>query len=91
MDANLKEMREDLMARLEAKIEAEMKTSNEKFEVIQSILVSQIDIHQARTEVIQDVIAQMDAHRERMGASVNAWRKEMTACLEMVKAETLAD
>jgi hypothetical protein len=34
-----------------------------------------MDIHQARTEGIQEeIIAKMDAHQERMGASVNAWR-----------------
>jgi hypothetical protein len=32
-----------------------------------------MDIHHARTEVIQEeIIAQMDAHQERMGASMNA-------------------
>jgi DNA-binding transcriptional regulator YbjK len=52
-DTTLKEMKEELMARLEAKIEAEIKASNEKFEVIQSTLISLMDIHQARTETIQ--------------------------------------
>jgi hypothetical protein len=32
--ATLKEMKEELMARLDAKIEAEIKTNNEKFEVL---------------------------------------------------------
>jgi hypothetical protein len=50
------------MARPEAKIKAEIKTNNEKFEVLQSTLVSRIAIHQARTEAIQEV----------MGANMNA-------------------
>jgi hypothetical protein len=46
-----------------------------------------MDINQARTEAIQEeIIAQMDAHQERMGASVNAWRKEMMACQEVMEA-----
>jgi hypothetical protein len=39
----------------------------------------------------------MDTRQERMGTNVNAWQKEITgcqeamaACLEMVKAETVA-
>jgi hypothetical protein len=56
---------------------AEIKINNEKFEVVHSSLVSRHDIHQARIEAIQDdIIAQRDTHPERMGASVNAWRKE---------------
>jgi hypothetical protein len=42
-------MKEELTARLEAKIEVEIKPNKEKCEVIQSTLVSQIDVHQART------------------------------------------
>jgi hypothetical protein len=39
-----------------------------------------MDIHQARTDAIQEEItAKRDAHQERMGASVNAWREETTA------------
>jgi chaperonin cofactor prefoldin len=98
MDANLKEMKEELMARLEAKIEAEIKTNNEKFEIIHSTLVSLVNIHLDRTEAIQEeIIAQVDTHQERMEVSVNAWRKEimacqeaMAACLEMMKANTFA-
>jgi hypothetical protein len=32
------------------------------------------------------IIAKMDAHQERMTASVNAWWKEMTACQEAMEA-----
>jgi hypothetical protein len=35
-----------------------------------------MDIHQARTDVIQEeILAKMKDHQERMGASVKAWRK----------------
>jgi hypothetical protein len=45
-----------------------------------------MDTHQARTEAIQkEIVAQMNAHQERMGASVNAWRNETTACQEKAK------
>jgi hypothetical protein len=49
-------MKEELVARLEAMIEAEIKTNNDKFEVLWSTLVSRMDIHQARTEAIQEEI-----------------------------------
>jgi hypothetical protein len=43
---------------MEAKIGAEIRTSqeisNEKFEVLQGTLVSWMDIHQARTEAMQE-------------------------------------
>jgi hypothetical protein len=38
-----------------------------------------MDIHKARTEAIhKEIIAKIDAHEERMGSSMNDWRKEMT-------------
>jgi hypothetical protein len=55
-NATLKEMKEEFMARLEANIEAEIKTSNEKFEVIQSTLISCMDIHHTRAEPFQGEI-----------------------------------
>lgn len=55
-DATLKEMKEELTAKLEAKIEDEIKTNNEKFEVLQSTLISQMDIYQAMREAIQEEI-----------------------------------
>jgi hypothetical protein len=53
-----------------------------------------IDIHQDRTEAIQEeIITKMDAHQERMEISINAWQKEtiawqeaMEACLVKAKA-----
>jgi hypothetical protein len=46
-----------------------------------------MDIHQARTEAVQEeMITKMDAHQEWMGASMNAWRKEGTACQEATGA-----
>jgi hypothetical protein len=44
-DTTRKEMKEELMARLEAKIEAEINTNSDKFEVLQSTVVSWMDIH----------------------------------------------
>jgi hypothetical protein len=39
---------EEMTGRLEAKIE----DNNKKFEVLQDTLISQVDIHQARTEAM---------------------------------------
>jgi hypothetical protein len=49
MDANLREMK------------AEIRANNEKFEVLQVIIISQMNIHQARMEFIQNMKAKMDA------------------------------
>jgi multidrug resistance efflux pump len=72
-DANLKEMK------------AEIRANNEEFEVLRSTLVSRMAIHQVRTEAVQEV-AKMDARQERMGASMNVWRKEITACQDATEA-----
>jgi hypothetical protein len=46
-----------------------------------------MDIHQARTEAFQEEkAAKMEAHQERMRASVNAWRKEMMVFQERTEA-----
>jgi hypothetical protein len=46
-----------------------------------------MDKSQARTEAFQkQIINKMDAHQDRMGASMNAWRKETTACQEATEA-----
>jgi hypothetical protein len=66
-------------------MKAEIRARNENFEVLRRTLVSRMVIHQARTEAIQEV-AKMDAHQERMGASMNACRKETTACQEATEA-----
>jgi hypothetical protein len=45
-----------------------------------------MNTHEARTEAIQkEITVKMDAHQERLGASVNAWQKETTACQEMTE------
>jgi hypothetical protein len=59
------------------------RTNNETFEVIQSTLIFQTDIHQAEMK------AKMDVHQERMEAathSMRAWWKEMMACEEVMEA-----
>jgi hypothetical protein len=82
-DANLRDMREEITARLETEIE----TNNEKFVVLRSTLISRMDIHLARTEANQEeIIVKMDTHQESMRASINAWRKETTACQEAMEA-----
>jgi hypothetical protein len=48
--------------------EAEIRANNEKFEVLPVILVSQMDIHQARMESIQKMKAKMDIHHKKMDA-----------------------
>jgi hypothetical protein len=57
------------------KMETRIDTNNEKkSEVLRSTLVSWMDIHQAQPEAVQEeIIAKMDAHQERTGASMNAW------------------
>jgi hypothetical protein len=68
-------------------MKAEIKTNNANLEVLQSILVSQMDIHQAQTKAIhEEIIAKRDAHQEWMKASMNAWQKDATACQEAMEA-----
>jgi translation elongation factor EF-1beta len=45
-DINLKEMKEEMLAKMEARIEA----INEKFEVREGILIPLMDAHHAKTE-----------------------------------------
>jgi hypothetical protein len=61
-----------------AKLEAKMDANNEKFEVLKGTLVSQMDAHQARTEAHHKMMAMLDAHHERVKASVNAWQNVMS-------------
>jgi hypothetical protein len=74
-----------MLAKIETKIEAELETNNEKLEVLRNSLVSRMGIHQVRTE--EEILAKMDAHQERMGASKNAWRKETTAYQEATQSK----
>jgi endo-alpha-1,4-polygalactosaminidase (GH114 family) len=81
-DADVEEMKEEMLAKMEARIKA----NNEKFEVLPDTLISLMDAHYARTEANQEMIAKLDTHHERMRASVNAWQEEMTACQEATEA-----
>jgi hypothetical protein len=55
----------------------EIEANNEKFSVLLGVLISQMDIHQARTEANQrEMKTKMDAWLEE----TKAWQKEMTAC-----------
>jgi hypothetical protein len=81
---------EEMMAGLEAKIKGKIDTNNEKFEVLQGTLISQMDIHQARTQSTQeDTKAKIHIHQEKMDAwleEMKAWQKETTACHELTEA-----
>jgi hypothetical protein len=67
--------------------QVKMDSNNEKFEVLRGNLVSRIDAHHAKTEANhKEIMAKLDAHHERMRASVDAWRKETTACQEATEA-----
>jgi hypothetical protein len=47
------------------------------------VLVSRMDIHQARTVVIkEELIVTMYACQERMEAKMNAWREGTKSCLQ---------
>jgi hypothetical protein len=86
VDANLKEIKEDIKTN-QAKMEARIEANNWKFEVLRDTLVSWMDAHHAKTDVNhEEMMAKLDAHHEWMRASVNAWRKETTACQEVTEA-----
>jgi hypothetical protein len=71
----------------QAKIEARIEASNEKFEFLQGTLLSWMDAHHAKTEANhEEMMTKLDAHHERMTASVNTRWKETTACQEAVEA-----
>jgi hypothetical protein len=60
--------------------QAGIDANNEKFVVLRSTLVSRMDIHQARTEAVQEeIIDKMDARQDRIAGSVNACRNKMKA------------
>jgi hypothetical protein len=59
------------------KIKAEIRANNENFEVLQGTLVSRMDIHQARTEAMQD---ETDANLKKgIKASIEGIKEEMRA------------
>jgi uncharacterized membrane-anchored protein YhcB (DUF1043 family) len=63
------------------KDEAKIWASNEKFEVLQGILVSRMDIHLARTGVVQK---EMDANQKEMKAGQENLKEEIEASKEMI-------
>jgi hypothetical protein len=49
-------------------------------------LVTRVDIHQTRTEAIQEeIIAKMGAHRETMEANINVWQEGNKACVRQTE------
>jgi adenine-specific DNA methylase len=77
-DANVKEMKEEMMAKLEDEIrtdqermEAKIEANNEKSGVFLGPLVSRMDMHQARTKANQrETTAKMHTLIERTEACV---------------------
>jgi hypothetical protein len=82
-DANLKEMKEELMARLEAKIKAKIKTNNDKFEVIQSTLCLPDGYPPSQNRG-------HSRSNSPDGKVMTACQEAMAACLETVKAKRVA-
>jgi hypothetical protein len=66
-----------------ARLLAEIRTNREEMEAQVGSLVSRMDAYHAKREANHEMLmAKLDAHHERMRASVNAWRRETTACQE---------
>jgi hypothetical protein len=82
MDANLKEMKEGMTARLEAKLGA----NNEMVVLLQGTFFSWLDAHQAKIEAHhEEWMATMKASQERMKAMVDIISlRMMEACLEKI-------
>jgi hypothetical protein len=60
-----------------------MEGNNEKFEVLQGIFVSRMDIYQVRTVSIQeDMKAKMDIHQEKMEAAIHSIWSELEEALK---------
>jgi copper homeostasis protein CutC len=80
--AEIKTNQEEMMVRLESKIEA----NNEKFEVLPGSPISQTDIHQARTEFTQEEMkAKMDIHQEKMEAAIHSIQSELVTIKHQVE------
>jgi hypothetical protein len=60
-----------------------MEASNKKFEILKGTLVSQMDIHKAKTEAMQE---KMDTNLKEMIASHKEMMAEMKACLQKLEA-----
>jgi hypothetical protein len=83
-NANLKEMEEEMMERQEAKIEA----NNEKPEVLRSIHVSRMDVHQARTETIQEeMYTKMNKEQEKTEAAIGSDQEELWAAINSFRVK----
>jgi hypothetical protein len=80
MDTNLREMRADMLAKME-RMDVRIKANNEKSEVIQHTFVSQMDAHQSEIEAYhEELMVAIKASNERI---------EVTeACLEKAKEPT---
>jgi hypothetical protein len=75
MKAEVEIQQEEMTARLEAKPKVKMDSHHKKFKVLRGILISQMDIPQARTEPTQEKMkSKMDIHQEKMEATVHSIR-----------------
>jgi hypothetical protein len=84
MNATIKEIQEEIMERLEVKKEA----NNKKFEILEDILVSLVDIHHDRTEAIQEEIkVKMSKYQEKMEAAIGSDKEELRAAINSIRAE----
>jgi hypothetical protein len=81
MKAEIRTNQEEIMARLEAKIEA----NNEKSETLQGTPVSQTDAHHAKTEANHELMATMKVSHERINALTNVNLEKMEVCIEKMR------
>jgi DNA anti-recombination protein RmuC len=83
-DVTLRETKVEIRSnqeRMEAKIEA----NNNKFETLQGTVRSQMDIHQARTEAIQEEMeAKMNKIEEKLEAAIVKGQEEMRAMISSI-------
>jgi hypothetical protein len=86
-DAALRQMKTEIRTnqeRTEAKIEA----SNENFKTLQGTLLSQMVIHQARTETIQEEMeSKVNKNQEKMEAAIGSSQEEMRAAISSIRAK----
>jgi Mg-chelatase subunit ChlI len=81
-----------LIAKPVAKIKAKINSNNEKSEVIQSTLVSRIDIHQARALTTQaEMKAMMDTLQGRMEATIHSVRSKLEEIIKHRVGNILSD
>jgi hypothetical protein len=67
---------------------AEIEANNEKFEALWGTILSRMDIHQARTETIQEGMeARTNKDQAKIGAAIGSGQEEMRADISSIWAE----